>query len=153
MFSGLHIEMAKLKLLVDWLESDLLEESMSNGAPTTNATILDVAAVVEMLNPSASRTFQECGESVFASYILAEREKSDRIDLVWDVYQPASLKASTREKRGKGTRKRVSPSTKIPKNWSDLLRVDENKTELFAFLSHVVVRLSVGEGKEIYATK
>ena len=89
---------------------------MSNGAPTTDATILDVAAVIEMLNPSASRTFQACGESVFASYILAQLEKSDQIDLVWDVYQPASLKASTREKRGKCTRKRVSPSTKMPKN-------------------------------------
>ena len=43
------------------------------------------------------------------------------------------------------------PSTKLPKNWSDFLRVDENKTELFAILSHVV-RLSVREGKEIYAT-
>ncbi len=133
--------------LLHCLESDLLEESMSNGAPITDATILDGAVVVQMPNPSASRTFQEYGEGVFASYVLAQLEKSIRIDLVWDVYQPASLKASTREKRGKGTRKRVGPSTKMPKNWSDFLRVDENKTELFAFLSHVVVHLSVGEGK------
>ncbi len=133
--------------LLRCLESDLLEESMSNGAPITDATILDGAVVVQMLNPSASRTFQEYGEGVFASYVLAQLEKSIQIDLVWDVYQPASLKASTREKRGKGTRKRVGPSTKMPKNWSDFLRVDENKTELFAFLSHVFVHLSVGEGK------
>ena len=58
---------------------------------------------------------------MFASYILAQLEKSNRIDLVWYVYQPASLKASTREKREKGTRKRVSPSTKMPNNLSDFL--------------------------------
>ncbi len=40
----------------------------------------------------------------------------------------------------------------MPKSWSDFLRVDENKTELFAFLSHVAICLPVGEGKEIYAT-
>ena len=43
--------------LLRCLESDLLEESMRNGVPTTDATILDGAAVVQMLNPSASRTF------------------------------------------------------------------------------------------------
>ncbi len=72
---------------------------MSNGAPITDATILDGAVVVQMLNPSASRTFQEYGEGVFASYVLAQLEKSNRIDLVWDVYQPASLKAPL-ERRG-----------------------------------------------------
>ena len=46
----------------------------------------------------------------------------------------------------------MAPSTVMPKNWSDCLRVNENKTELFGFRSSVVVRLSVGEGKEIYAT-
>ncbi len=112
--------------LLRCLESDLLEESMSNGAPITDATILDGAVVVQMLNPSASRTFQEYGEGVFASYVLAQLEKSNRIDLVWDVYQPASLKASTREKRGKGTRKRVGPSTKMPKNWSEWTRTKLN---------------------------
>ena len=46
----------------------------------------------------------------------------------------------------------MAPSPVMPKNWSDFLRVNENKTELFGFQSHVAVRLSVGEGKEPYAT-
>ena len=46
----------------------------------------------------------------------------------------------------------MAPSTVMPKNWKDFLRVNENKTELFAFLSHKAVHLSVAEGKEIYAT-
>ena len=138
--------------LLSCLESDLLENNANNSAPVADATILDGAAVVQMLNPGTSRTFQEYGERVFAPYIYAQLEKSSRIDLVWDVYLPDSLKASTREKRGKGTRKRTAPSTVMPKNWKDFLRVNENKTELFAFLSRQTVHLSVAEGKEIYAT-
>ena len=42
----------------------------------------------------------------------------------------------------------MAPSTMIPENWSDFLRVNEDKTELFAFLSCVAVRLFVGEGKK-----
>ena len=40
----------------------------------------------------------------------------------------------------------------IPKNWKDFLRADENKSELFHFLSQQVVLLPTGEGKVIYAT-
>ena len=135
--------------LLRCLESDLLENS---SVPMADATIFDGAAVVQMLNPGTSRTFQEYGDRVFAPYISAQLEKSSRIDLVWDVYLPASLKASTRQKRGKGIRKRVAPSTVMPKNWKDFLRCDENKTNLFAFLPRRVVHLPLAEGKELYAT-
>jgi len=100
-----------------------------------------------MLNPGISRTFQDYGEIVFAPYISAQLEKSSRIDLVWDVYLPASLKASTRQKRGKSMKKMVAPSTVMPKNWKDFLRVNENKTELFAFLSRKADHLPLVEGK------
>ena len=55
-------------------------------------------------------------------------------------------------KGGKGTRKRVAPSTVLPKNWKDFLRVDENKTELFAFMSREAVNLPLPQDKELYAT-
>ena len=89
---------------------------------------------------------------MFSLYISAQLEKSNRIDIVWDVYLADSLKASMREKRGKGTRKRVAPSTVMLKNWTDFLRVDENKTELFAFLSRQAAHRPLAEGKELYAT-
>lgn len=135
--------------LLRCLGSDRLESST---APVSDATILDGAAVVQMLNPGTCRTFQEYGEGVFVPYISTQLEKNSRIDLVWDIYLPASLKASTRQKRGQGTRKRVSPSTLMPKNWKDFLRVNENKTELFSFLSRVVFNLPVPDGKKLYAT-
>ena len=94
--------------LLRCLESDLHEY---NNAPVADATILDSAAVVQMLNPGTSRTFQDYGNTVFAPYISAQLEKCSRIDLVWDVYLPAGLKASTRQKRGKSMRKRVASST------------------------------------------
>ncbi len=65
---------------------------------------------------------------------------------MWDVYIPDSLKGFTRQKRGKGIRRRVAPSTQIPKNWKDFLRVDENKKELFNFLSQQAIHLPIDEG-------
>ena len=56
-----------------------------------------------------------------------------RLDLVWDTYLPESLKESTREKRGKGVRRKVSGQTKLPGKWMDFLRDSKNKEELFAF--------------------
>jgi len=49
-------------------------------------------------------------------------------------------------------RRHVASSTMIPKNWRDFLRVDENKRELFHFLSEQIMLLPTGEGKVIYAT-
>ena len=92
------------------------------------------------------------GETVFAPYISAQLDVSSRVDLVWDVYLSASLKASTREKRGKGMRRRVAPLNAMPKNCKDFLRCDENKTELFSFLTREAIRLPVTHGKELYAT-
>ena len=68
------------------------------------------------------------------------------------MYLPDSFKGTTRQKRGKGVRRRVSPSTTIPKSWKDFLHVDDNKTELFKFLTQHVTCLTVDEGKVVYAT-
>ena len=61
---------------------------------------------------------------------------------MWDDYRPDSLKAQTREMRGKGIRRRVEPNNAVPKNWADFPRINENKTELFAFLSREIVTIS-----------
>jgi len=60
---------------------------------------------------------------------------SKPLDLVWDRYLPDSLKGTARAKRGKGVRRRVVGGASIPGNWASFLRVDDNKTELFSFLS------------------
>ena len=113
--------------LLRCLESNLLE---NKSVPETDAVILDGAAVVQMLNPKTSRTFQEYGETVFVPYISAQLEVSTRVDLVRDVYLSASLKASTRQKRGNGMRKRVAPLTVMPMNWKNFLDVMKKKNRV-----------------------
>jgi hypothetical protein len=60
------------------------------------------------------------------------------MSLVCDTYVPDSLKESTREKRGKGLRRKVSGQTKLPGIWMDFLRDPEHKKQLFAFLTSKV---------------
>ncbi len=58
----------------------------------------------------------------------------------------------TRAKRGKGTRRRVTSSGRLPHNWQDILRVDENKEELFLFLADKLKELQIPAGKQIFVT-
>jgi len=58
-----------------------------------------------------------------------------------DQYQENSLKTQTRNKRWKGIRRRVEGSTSLPQNWQQFLRIDANKTELFAFLAEHISSL------------
>ena len=60
-----------------------------------------------------------------------------------------SLKAATREKRGKGVRRRAASTTVLPSKWKDFLRLDDN---YFRFLSQQAMKIPMGDGKSIYAT-
>ena len=46
--------------------------------------------------------------------------------------------------RGRGTRERVSSRVKLPGNWKNVLRNDDNKDELFLFLGQVCVSVDTG---------
>ena len=63
--------------------------------------------------------------------------------LVWDVYVADPLKKGAWEKRGSGQCRKVIPSTRIPTDWKELLRVDQNKDELFKFLANKVSTITV----------
>lgn len=64
-----------------------------------------------------------------------------RLDIVWDVYNPNSLKGATREKMGKRLRSRIYLSLKVLTNWQSFLCVSENKTELFHVLAKKIQAL------------
>ena len=96
--------------------------------------------------------YDDDATKVFLPYVSNHLQTVSRIDIVWDVYLKESLKSTTREKRGKGVRRRVAPTTVLPPKWSDFLHVAENKTDLFQFLSEQVIRLVTEEGKCIYST-
>ncbi len=108
-----------------------LQNNASN--PTVQVIIIDGAALVNMLRPGAAKKFSDYSQQVFSPYILSELQRVSRVDVVWDEYLTESLKAETRSKRGKGVRRRVEPSSAIPGNWSEFLRIDDNKSELFSF--------------------
>ena len=90
----------------------------------------------------------EYSEKVLLPYIKQSIENVQRLELVRDEYIPNSLKASTRQKRGTGARRRVLPSAVVPQNWQEFLRLDNNKKELFLFLSEQVVKMAI-EGRQI----
>ena len=91
--------------------------------PVTDVVILDGTAVVQMLQPGTAHTFDEYLSTVYAPFTLKHLEMARRADLVWDVYQDDSLKRSLREKRGSGQRRNILPTTRIPADWKDFLRV------------------------------
>ena len=59
--------------------------------------------------------------------------------MVFDEYWKDSLKAATRSKRGKGIRRQVEGNKQLPSNRQELLRIDENKSELFHLISDRIV--------------
>ena len=61
---------------------------------------------------------------------------------MFDVYHQSSLKAEIRSKRGRGVRRRVTKEGKIPSNWQNFLRVNDNKVELFNFLADKIAHMS-----------
>ena len=51
------------------------------------------------------------------------------------MYIHNSLKTDAHNKRGKGVRRCVEPTSLIPRNWQEFLHIDNNKTELFSYLT------------------
>ena len=118
------------------------------------AVVLDGAAIVQMIPPTSSKTFKGYCENEFSTYINIKVQNPNvrRIDIVFDIYKPLSIKAATREKRGSGKIIKVTGSTLIPKDWKTFLHVNENKEQLFMMLSEEIICL-VAEGKQIVCTK
>ena len=54
-----------------------------------------------------------------------------RVGFVFDQYKAESLKSYTRQQRGEGVRRKVTPTGKLPKDWGSFLRNNSNKMELF----------------------
>ena len=79
----------------------------------------------------------------------------ERIDAIWDNYPEGNLKSLTHQRRGTGLRTRIGDGhTQIPKHElnSGFLKTEENKKELFSFLSEEIVKKDLG-GKLLLSTK
>ena len=97
--------------------------------------ILDGAFIVQMCSPKLPKTFQDYTDDVFMPYIVQQLNSEHRLDVVRDAYIAENIKTSTRQKRGHGQQRKVSPPAPIPSDWRGFLRSDANKQDLFAFLA------------------
>ena len=98
----------RLGTKADLLHSLPIEEYQTANAPVVQSKFLDDAAVVQMLNTGTASTFQQYFDTVFSSYITTQLQTAHRVDVVFDTYIQNSLKCTTRQKRGKGVRRRVA---------------------------------------------
>ena len=115
-------------------KSDLLEvlvhDIHSEPPDTIHTRLLDKAAVVHLLPTVIVATFDEYTDKIFLPHISKQLECCTQVDIVWDIYIPNSIKESTREKRGKGIRRKAEGKNKLPGKWADFLCDATNKQEL-----------------------
>ena len=144
------------KLYFPGTKSELMKclELLYESTPpeTFSCKVLDGAVIVHCLSIAGITTFKEYAEKAFIPHLQSHLQGTERLDVVWDTYRPESLKESTRQKRGKGVRRKVSGETKLPRNWSDFLHDSSNKKELFDFLTYKVANFVFPEGKAVYIT-
>ena len=141
--------------LLTCLENTLLASkehaSIGHSSVQVSCTILDGAAIVNMLQPGAAKTFQDYATDILLPYLTSLLRYVTRLDIVWDEYIDHSLKAHARSKRGKGIRRRVEPARQVPGNWQAFLRIDDNKTELFSFLARKIIS-TIDTTKQVITT-
>ena len=144
------------KLHLPSTKSDLVKflthPELSDPLSTYDCIVLDGAVVVHFLPTKTVNTFSEYADKIFIPYINKQLQGSTRVDIVWDTCLLDSLKESTKEKRGKGVRRKVSAQTKLPGKWIDFLHDPINKRELFSFLSTKVSEFIFPPNKAVYVT-
>ena len=146
-FGKLHLPNTKSDIL------KCLEQAEPPEPPSIcDCIVLDGAVIVHILPTAEARTFSEYADKVFIPYLSKQLEHTTRIDIVWDTYQSDSLKESTREKGGKGVRRKVSDFAKLPSNWMDFLWDPNNKSELFTLLTSKVSNFDFPPNKAVYDT-
>ena len=84
----------------------------------------DTVLQIELLGLVLVRAHHECNfllytDDVVIPHILKQLERCTRVDIVWDTYVFDSIKAPTREKRGRGIRRKVAGKNKVPGKWNE----------------------------------
>ena len=124
--------------LFQCLENPMPHNDSAYSQREAHIIISDGAALVNILKPAMSETFDDYA-SMFMDQIRRQLVGSVcRVDIVFDVYRPDSLKTTRRRERGTGARGRVEGRKKLPANWTEFLRENDNNTTLFYPLSERV---------------
>ena len=117
--------------------------------PQSDALIVDGSSLVYSFHPTEA-TFESFAKNVFEKKVEGFSITHQRVDVVFDQYKAESLKSYTRQQRGEGVRRKVTPTGKLPKDWGSFLRNNSNKTELFTLLADSIYNIQNGI---VYATK
>ena len=140
--------------LVTCLEATVEQQTE---CPDVELRILDGAALVQVLDPKKARVkvniFGEYAKHVFLPFITKHLHEVSQVEVVWDIYKDASLKAFTRQMRGSGEYVRVTENTNVPVNWKTFLRNDNNKTQLFQCLADRIETMETETDKLVLTTK
>ena len=115
-------------------------ETVSN-QPKVPAVVLEGLVLVNLAKPKKNQSFKDYATDVFYPQIRKQMNEysAQRVGTVFDTYKDQSLKASTQVKRGKVIRRKVLDKSVVPTNWRSFLRLDQNKTELFRYLSTTII--------------
>jgi len=98
--------------------------------PQPRPTIIDAMALIQKLH-GENHTFGEPSDYIFES-VLHAGQRSERIDVVFDVYSEQSIKSAERVSRGSSdgvVLTVIRPDHKI-QNWRRLLTCSDTKTKL-----------------------
>ena len=112
--------------------------------------------MVHMVRPISAKTLADYATQHIVPFLEYQITPTvERIYAIWDNYPEGNLKSLTHQRRGTGLRTRIGDGhTQIPKHeWnSRFLKNEENKKELFSFLSEEIVKKDLG-GKLLLSTK
>ena len=100
--------------------------------------ILYGVAIINMIRSGTTGSFNDYTMKVMEYIHKPFSGKVLRDDMVFVIYRKNSLKAGTRQTRGKGTQRHVEGKKTVPSNWQEFLRIDDNKSELFDLISEHV---------------
>ena len=127
---GLPRKTNKAKLAQQLENKVVTKESYPHDA----TSIHDGMAVLQKFKPPPGATFSVVAECLFA---MLTSNPSKRIDIVFDVCKDISMKNAERSERASGSKgityQNILPDYQV-KNWSKILTVSSNKTELVRFL-------------------
>lgn len=134
-------------LILDCLPG-MPSKGKNNAVEKATVVILDMAAVIHIINPRRANIFGEYIEKHLLPFMESQINAcTSRIDAVWDCYSETSLKSQIRGKRlGIAEAKKIRVSSNIPlpkgKDWQNFLKVSKNKEELFNFLSEELINVT-----------
>ena len=117
--------------------------------PPVDSQVLDGPAMIHRLAPTTSVTLYEYIHNKIITYLLGLLVYVNRLDVVWDVYRPDSLKKFVRVCRGSVIPRKVFLEMKMPTNFAGFLRFDSNKQVLFELIALELKKLQLPEGKII----